>query len=305
MRSTYALVAAMLACLLALSFLPVLTVVWMLNPRFHPQATALVYRVDVETTVIGTEYDAAFGPPTTHTIVTEGSATAVSADGDLLTNRHVVDVTDYFPDVCEGRLRDPRRLLDSWVSLEEVSIHLVDLRVTASDGRQWRGTAIGTSEVVCDAQRRPILHWTEQSTATIVQVDSLTDLALLHITATGLPHLRTDRSKTAVGTPALAVGKCMACTRPYRFRWGAVGTCSMEPEGPPYPERVPLVAVTHRLQVGMSGGPVMSHGRLLGISAAMSRKPPYVSYVIPGPYAAAWYEWVRGISPDRPPAVCP
>lgn len=270
--------------------------------RPAPLAERAVYRVDVAVTISGIPVDGVVLEEVVRTAQWAGSATAVSPDGDLLTVRHLADVGIQIPGLCYGFYLQE----NDYTILHSAKVSNVELTVYGPNGNIWMGLAFGSllGEPPCDAQGRLSLIWMADSEATIDAVDDAADLALIRIQATGLPHLRLDPTPAVIGEPVVSIGRYGNLDVTHEDG-EVVVPCVMQSGNSYHVPAMPVLRISQMIWPGMSGGPVASGDRLLGINARVGLIPPFDSYAVPNTYVSAWYDWVRGVSSERPSAVCP
>lgn len=265
-----------------------------------PEAFSSVYLVEVEVHINGKRKPVLYEDITvtqgSYTMQWNGSATAVSPDGDLLTARHVVDVSWDHSELCAECWID----VQNEYALREAHIGLITLTITGPDGDTWHGYgAMPIDGWPCDDDLVPRIEWYPISTATVVAMDARSDLALISIEADGLEHLQLERQVPVWHEELVALG-LPGGTR--EVRTGPVLLpCLVKPNSRLlFP--MPMLQVWFELKRGMSGGPIVDGNRLLGINAQIGKFQE--SYAVSGFYAALWYDWVRGVSPERPGPFC-
>lgn len=282
----------------------------------RPEASASVYEVEMEYHVSGTSEYGHIEPGQTHpddaSLIMAarfvkswgGSATAVSSDGDLLTSRHVVDIFWMHSELCAGVWIDP----GVGELLSDARIAWAELTVTGPDGYRWYGYGYAPVDdgFPCDVESIPRIEWHPSSSATVDMVDALTDLALIHIEATGVPYLTLDTRKPDMGTELVAVG--VPRGEETILTGDVMNPCVLKTDTRilasliPF-STMPMLEMSLELEHGMSGGPTADGTRLLGINAQID-SVHHRSYSVSGPYAAYWYDWVRGRTDERPLPVC-
>jgi hypothetical protein len=228
-------------------------------------------------------------------VVLQGSATAMSADGDLLTARHVIDILMFHAELCAGVYLE--KTIPVPIMVANIEIREFELRVRNSIDQEWVGTArVASTGFPCDGSGRLRLVWDPSSTVTIEAIDRMHDLALLTIAAQGIAHVIPERTELPQGTSVITAG--FRTSRVMMRRCQIIAPCEMHGE-------VPLLHVSPGLKQGMSGGPTALDMRLLGINTSIGLLPPHDAFMVPASYAAAWYDWVRGNAFSPPAAVCP
>jgi S1-C subfamily serine protease len=226
-----------------------------------------------------------------------GSAVAISADGDLLTERHVVDSNFYMPWPCT----DWVDIVDGKEVKMNVLIKSLELTVTASNGHQWRGTAHprNPNGPWCDGQNNLSLVWTPTSDARIVIMDDVHDLALVSIrTSSKIPYIRLQRGLAIAGQNVKIGGFPHGENYPKIYSGTVMAPCEMNRIIMP----MPVIRVTPRVSAGVSGGPVIVGNKLAGIIFGSAGKDQ--SLAVPGFYIAKWLDWVNNRTLKPPELVC-
>ena len=275
-------------------------------PDPYPEVTAATYEVTVSVVLKGTTLVPGKGDSDAFTEVNwVGSAVAVSADGDLLTARHVVSLTAESPTLCQGFAIDWNRM----ALIRNVSVVSYQLTVIGPGWfDRYSGTAAGSAlKDWCDENGNLNLEWSPDSTATLRSADSRTDLALLDLKAEGIPHLQVGRKAPTSGNAVLAAGTPRLFREPV-VQGSVFLPCVMRTHARDRVPPMPVVEFLTALERGMSGGPVVYDGKVAGISVMVMMDGDRLrrSYAIYGPYVAAWYDWTKkpSVSP-RPEPVCP
>ncbi|HXV27108.1 MAG TPA: serine protease [Candidatus Paceibacterota bacterium] len=304
--------AAAAPVMFLVAYLMVLALTYVNRP---PEADS-VYRVHLEYTVTGTPHEpeepkdgAGSGiiVQASHTVQKLGSGSAVSADGYILTARHVADIVYDVPEMCAGiLLKNGRSIGMDDMFATDVRIAFVTLRVIAADGTAWHGYGYAPMDDggLCDGELVPRIEWHEISRARIVAMDPLADLALIKVDAENLPHLEPSEDWPPAGSALTALG--VVSNVEQVIRGDIISPCTPRMSTRPWPSRMPTVQMSQTLRHGMSGGPAVSDDRLLGINVQIDvEKPENGSYAVAGPYVARWYDWVRGRRDVRPLPECP
>lgn len=224
-----------------------------------------------------------------------GTGVAVDADGMLLTARHVVDIGMNeevgAPKICD---------------MQNVNRVEVALKVTDALERHWLGeaSAVVSGEALCDDLGRVRFQWDPMSTAHVVALGGVVDIALVHIKQEGIEHITLNPAVR----PKFA--------EPVRLEGRPLGWSSLKTQGKVIRDCIhekyvkkwllidePVVMMDAPAYPGMSGGLVLDGDTFLGI--LVMRGDPVGSLAVSSSYAAQWYAWVRGRTPYQPSIECP
>lgn len=246
-----------------------------------------------------------------------GSAVAVTADGQLLTNRHVVDPRYVAAVTCKILAHEgcSRVVLDSLTvdySFFDAAREEVSFTVTVSP--KARDTDL------CTDPMRASWAGKAEDTSRIVAMDEGADLALVKLAVADIPFVKLDTSMPQVGSPVYAIG--YGESGALRRTAGPVLAACAQIEEAEVPDDViflpqphVLLRVQAPLHSGMSGGPIMVGRVLIGISVLgegecpesdpeKCEMEPESGYGIPAAYLNAWYLWATGRADTRPTVVC-
>lgn len=226
-----------------------------------------------------------------------GSAVAISAGGDLLTERHVVDANFYMPWPCGEWFE----IIDGKEVKMNIRIESLELVATASNGHQWRGIARpeNPNGPWCDEQNHMRFKWDPKSDAVIVAMDDVHDLALVSIkTLWSIPYVRLEIKSTSVGKDVQIGGFPKGDANMKLYSGIVMAPCEMNYVITP----MSVIRVTPRVSAGVSGGPIIAGNRLVGIVLGSVNK--YETVGVPGPYITKWLDWVNGRASNPPEPVC-
>lgn len=285
----------------------------------HMNASASVCMVDLKIRAEGEFIRSAegqrVGADQVALLVFGGSAVAVSADGHLLTNRHVVDPRYFAAVACKSLvLEDYSSATISSLridySFSDISREPVSFGVTVKP----KG---GDADICTDPMHAAwYARFGDQSG--IAAMDEHADLALVRLDVSGIPFLGFGGGAVTAGDRLIAFGYDRHDAL-IRAEGPLVSPCSpAEEEDVPgdvifLPTPQPLMKVKAAIRSGMSGGALVSGGALAGMTvlgegeceedAESCDEDAAGGYAIPAPYLEAWYRWALG-NGARPGKVC-
>jgi S1-C subfamily serine protease len=246
-----------------------------------------------------------------------GSSVAVSADGYLLTNRHVADARYLVACAC---LEKKKKYGAMRTRTARIDFAFVDFAGEAVPGRAnvYPG---GDASDLCDDPMSSVWSNADDYPARIVALDELSDLALVQLGLADIPFIEPTAATPAQGDPVAGLGYDGRNQRLVRLAGLFVSHCADaadEPEAKDddvvfLPQPMPMMESTVPVRRGMSGGPLVTAtmafvgiNTLSDVECEDDEPCPTEnaqSFAVPGPYAVAWFRWVTGASPDRP-ALC-
>jgi S1-C subfamily serine protease len=283
------------------------------TPAQHQRVAAALYQVTVsynaEGLFIGAMNEEGISPMSEHAdgTLTIGSAFAVSADGWLMTARHVVDPGGGLRDLCE-------RLGGEWpgaVMLRHATLTMLFEDIAGTTyGVVARLEPETAGENLCMPGGTFTIAYDETTTARITAFDTISDLALVSIDAKPILHLSLSRQRPDRWSELFAVGYTDPGQR--MVRGGAVairceqtsGPCALNSDTTQTCTDKLVMRTTAAVQPGMSGSPQVGHGGVVGITTMQALSAP-IGFAIPATYASAWYRHVRWPKKySRPTTVC-
>lgn len=246
-----------------------------------------------------------------------GSSVAVSDDGALLTNRHVVDPRYLVAIAC---LEKKKRYGQMQVRTARVEYAFQDFAGEGVPARV-RVTPAGPTADLCDGAMTA--DWANEDgyPARIAALDELSDLALVQLGVNGIPYLRPEAAVPGQSDPVIGLGYDGRNSRLIRLTGQFVSHCAGATDEPEagedditfLPQPMPMAETTVPIRPGMSGGPlVTAEMGFVGINTLSDAEcddsgpcqtENAQSFAVPGPYAVAWLRWVTGALPARP-ALC-
>ena len=257
------------------------------------------------------------GTDTVTTVEYWGSSVAVSADGYLLTNRHVADARYLVACAC---LDKKKMYGEMHVQSARIDFAFVDFAGEAVPGRVNVVPAEGVADL-CDDPMSSIWSNADDYPARIVALDELSDLALAQLGLTDIPFMEPTATRPEQGDSVAGLGYDGRNQRLVRLTGQFVSHCADAMDEPDdkdddivfLPQPMPMVESTVPVRKGMSGGPLVTAAMtfagintLSDVVCGDDEPCPTEnaqSFAVPGPYAVAWFRWVTGASPDRP-ALC-
>lgn len=245
-----------------------------------------------------------------------GSATAVSADGYLLTNRHVVDPGEVAEDACT-KLRETYR--EPVMKALRVEYLFTDLGGTPVHGRAEVRPQEADADICANTGA---ITWTTDDVfpMRIVKLDAVADLALVKLGVQGIPFLAFADTEAKFPDPVTSFGynehwKLMAAGGMFHTACEQVTVDTEKKlEDVVVKQAMNLAHVRAPMRQGMSGGPLILGERLAGINAVVQMACSECDeedcddtgedgWVVPGAYARDWFLWATGKA-AKPPEVC-
>jgi len=245
-----------------------------------------------------------------------GSATAVSADGYLLTNRHVVDPGEVAEDACT-KLREEYR--DPVVRALRVEYVFTDLGGTPVHGRAEVRPQEADADICANTGA---VTWTTVDVfpMRIVKLDAVADLALVKLGVQGIPFLAFADTEAKFPDSVTSFGydehgKLLAAGGMFHTACEQVSVdTEKKREDIVVKQAMNLAHVRAPMRQGMSGGPLVLGDRIAGINAVVQmvcsecdeencEDTGEDGWVVPGAYARDWFLWATDRA-GKPPEVC-